>query len=371
MPEAGKKWHDFMIDVGKPLKEFGIEVKRKQANTGFADPKLKDWPHSTGSLGCLLSHHEILESFLLTSGPRDRLLILEDDAYLVDGWQEILPKALKPISPKGEVNTATMVYLGGFFIIGESTVDPSWHCTPPQGTHAYLVNRGGATHLKDALEAAYFSMNSETKQIDGIYQDYAPEAFSWRYIMCPSRWIFGQRGGVSTLSGRMMPKRTGPHPEQFIEEQRNHTANKLPSLLLTGDCPHISSLLIESGYLDDVCEIYHEQQLNTTEQARFDAGECNKSAGFHLSSDIDISDAKSRFKGNCRHIHFGEYDCGDRSTLHVEDVTELNLSRIRNYLRLPHSNLNVMLGRWYYWYEILLDETTITKERVERLAQSK
>lgn len=165
------------------------------------------WGGGNGAWGCLQSHRRIMEDLMHVRDERGDMcwegaLILEDDVFFLDNALQDLA-AFMPNVP-GDWG---QIYLGGQH---RQTPSRTEHPLVMIGnsvnrTHAYAISR---THIQSIYRHVSYMMDyvGTHKHIDHQLE-LGHNRKDWP-VICPARWICGQRAGSSNISGRTLPAMT-------------------------------------------------------------------------------------------------------------------------------------------------------------------
>lgn len=141
--------------------------------------------HWNGIKGCYLSHKRCLE---LAQSQNKNVFIFEDDAQLINNYEEIIDRVLFDLSKfKWD-----MVYFGGNICNKINRITPNLgKLSHAQSTSSYGVNVNFISHILNKLDKF-------TKPIDLVYaEDIIP--FNHCYISIPMVCV--QRAGFSDIEG--------------------------------------------------------------------------------------------------------------------------------------------------------------------------
>lgn len=175
-------------------------VKRFAAVDGHAEPPPKSWKAGKGAWGCMESHRRVLDA-AIKSGAKS-LLVLEDDAYFLPGFERKVAEFLKAVPDDWEG-----LMLGGQHTRQVKTppreIEPGIvKCGNCQRTHAYAV-RGP---YMETLLRAFMAGNDHCDRAMGSLH-------AAHRVYAPSSWLVGQDESKSDIFGKMMPKRLWTRPE--------------------------------------------------------------------------------------------------------------------------------------------------------------
>jgi hypothetical protein len=205
---AGRNWEGYFGAV-YCVTLAGDEERRKQfteqaANCGWPFGTIEyfaaihgdtvgvpDYFHQGGGAwGCLQSHRRILELSLMAG--HERVLIMEDD---VDLTPEFGAKAIRFLTDLGDEPWDCLM-LGGQHMAAPSPFKPGvWRCGNTQRTHCLAFSRGFMRELYRHWSAPWDQhCDRSLGPFAGYYRTY-----------CPPRFIAGQRGGRSWITGGSKP----------------------------------------------------------------------------------------------------------------------------------------------------------------------
>ena len=132
----------------------------------------------------------------------DRALILEDDVFFLDNALENLKTFMESIP-----NVWGQLYLGGQH--RKTPTKTEWNNVmlgnSVNRTHAYAINRA-------SVQKVYNHVSYMMDYVDNNFHidhqlERAHQRKDWA-VYCPVKWICGQRGGNSNVSGKNLPPMT-------------------------------------------------------------------------------------------------------------------------------------------------------------------
>lgn len=193
LPSREDRWDSFCRRMEDDW-PFG-KIVRFPAINGQLAPPPSWWTAGAGAWGCYRSHLQILETCL--SNQIDRVLILEDDAFLVDQFED------KCKAFFGHLPTDwKLIYLGGEHLEPSRRLPTrinDWVYRP------YNVNRthGYAIQGLGTIRDIYCHLN-ETQawrkghHIDHHYGEWQKKQSHGIYV--PAKWLVGQTEGLSSIT---------------------------------------------------------------------------------------------------------------------------------------------------------------------------
>lgn len=161
-----------------------------EAIDGYKVPTPEGWTKGRGAWGCLQSHRQVLEAAILDNV--NSILVLEDDAVLVDDFESKVKKFLRAVPSDWEG-----LMLGGqHFVVPTQVKDGVLRCANCQRTHAYAV-RGRL--LKDLYSRWH------ARETWG-HCDHVLGPFTANYkTYAPRHFLIGQNSGKSNINGKTNP----------------------------------------------------------------------------------------------------------------------------------------------------------------------
>jgi hypothetical protein len=189
--------------------------KARQASHGWRLDRVRVWPATEGDVvgvpgyfkegggawGCLRSHIGILERCLMEGV--SSVLVLEDDVeWFSDAWERL------EVFIRAVPSDWSQLMLGGQHMETPTLVAPGVvRCRNTQRTHAYAI-RGAA--IKSLLRAWYTAAVHLDWIMGGDWMRYWP-------VYAPEPFLFGQSGGKSDISGRLVnPQHWNPPTNALV-----------------------------------------------------------------------------------------------------------------------------------------------------------
>jgi GR25 family glycosyltransferase involved in LPS biosynthesis len=160
-----------------------------------------------GAWGCLQSHRRLMEDLMHMRDERgdliwEKALILEDDVFFLDNALADLNRFMSNVPPDWG-----QLYLGGQHRMKTSPT-PYPHVVIGNSvnrTHAYAISR---QHISKIYCHVSYMMDYNGNNFHIDHQlERAHQRKDWP-VYCPERWICGQRGGSSNVSGRLLQPMT-------------------------------------------------------------------------------------------------------------------------------------------------------------------
>ena len=185
------------------------------------------WTAGRGAWGCYRSHLQILEH-CYNSGC-ESYLVFEDDAIFRPDFEALLAQGVAELPPDWE-----QFYLGGQLLHEQQH--------PPQRvaenlfipynvnrTHGFAVHRRGYETLYQHLNAVPFQSGEHIDHHLGRLHE------SRRLkLYCPGKWLVGQDGGPSNISGNTNAATFWTDPEKLADRQRSWESRAIPAVFLEG-----------------------------------------------------------------------------------------------------------------------------------------
>jgi hypothetical protein len=160
--------------------------QRIEAVDGAAVGVPEGWDKGPGAWGCLLSHRAILESAIADNVRA--LLVLEDDAYPVKNFRELIGNFLQNVP-----NDWDGLMLGAEHLLPPTAISPGVvRCQASNRSHAYVV-RGKFMHT-----LAQFWRNTTNDHCDLVISSLMRHF----KLYAPDPLLIGQDAGQSDVTGR-------------------------------------------------------------------------------------------------------------------------------------------------------------------------
>lgn len=198
------RWERFQNDLPRPwpLKEPTLQ----RGVDGQRCPPPKTFAEGRGAWGCLQSHRQALESAL--NDGLHSVLILEDDACFRATFRDELARFMRRVPASWDC----LMLGGGHIGFPEKKPvvvnDEVLRCVNCQRMHAYAV-RG------PFMEELYRELSAASGHCDHAM---GPFAAKWN-TYAPTRFIVGQDGGPSDISGRVRVMEWWDEPLSVLMEE--------------------------------------------------------------------------------------------------------------------------------------------------------
>ena len=183
------------------------------------------WTSGAGAWGCYRTHLQILE--MCYNEQVESYLVFEDDAIFRDQFDTELELFLSELPDDWE-----QIYLGGQ-LLHEHQHPPKYvteHVLVPHNvnrTHAFAVHRRGYETLYRHLNTVPFQNGEHIDHHLGRLHE------SRRVkIYCPRKWLVGQDGGPSNISGNTNAATFWVDPQNVADTQRRWEARPIPAVFL-------------------------------------------------------------------------------------------------------------------------------------------
>lgn len=166
------------------------------------------WKAGNGAWGCYRSHVQILEKAY--NDNLECYLVLEDDAIFRDDFDELFEQYWNALPSDWE-----MAYIGGQ-LLDETKHPPAKindHVYAPYNvnrTHGFMVHKRGYQKLYHHLHKIPFAGKDHIDHHLGRLHESREIK-----VYCPAKWLVGQRGGSSNISGRVFPDQWWVDPEKY------------------------------------------------------------------------------------------------------------------------------------------------------------
>lgn len=203
-PERLAEFHEKALAVG-------LEVKRWRAVSGEVVPCPSNWKSGNGAWGCYRSHMQIIEHCI-----QNRIgscLILEDDAVFSEHFLRDANDFF--LNLPGDWQQA---YLGGQLLhtkarppirINNKVLRPF----NVNRTHCYALSRSGMIEVYKHCSKLPFRPREHIDHHLGRWHEDARSK-----VYCPERWLVGQHGSQSSVSGKTEPVQFYEDPVKFVKD---------------------------------------------------------------------------------------------------------------------------------------------------------
>jgi hypothetical protein len=187
------RWDAFCKDIASVGWPFRLP-QRQSAVDGEAVGAPPWWKQSAGAWGCMMSHARIIEDCLREGV--ERVLILEDDAILVEGFAERVERFLDRVPDDWD-----QLYLGGQHLKNPRRINELvYECVNVNRTHCHAMSRKFMSRFYRHILNAQDYMTNPGHHIDhrlGALQETRTVK-----VFAPIAWLAGQREDKSDISGR-------------------------------------------------------------------------------------------------------------------------------------------------------------------------
>jgi len=226
------------------------------------------WTAGSGAWGCYRSHMQILEKCY--NEGIESYIVFEDDAIFRPDFAEGLESFLA-----GLPNDWEMLYLGGQLLheaqhppkkIAENVYFPR----NVNRTHCFAVHRRGYERLYKYLNSVPFHQADHIDHHLGRLHDTGTLK-----LYVPGKWLVGQDGGPSNISGKNNAATYWIDPEKLAESNRVWTNRKVPTVFLESTID-VAVELERRGW----------HRGHWQNEQRLDRGVCNAIAGLNLKADL-------------------------------------------------------------------------------------
>ena len=167
-----------------------------------------NWHAGNGAWGCYRSHMAILEKCL--NGGVESYIVFEDDAVFVDDFNERLGEFLSRLPTDWH-----QVYLGGQLLHTNAhppirVCDGVYRPYNVNRTHCFAARGDGMLAMYRHLSNLPFHTSEHIDHHLGRWHE------TYRYnVYCPGKWLVGQGGGSSNVSGKTEPITFYDNPEDM------------------------------------------------------------------------------------------------------------------------------------------------------------
>lgn len=225
-----------------------------------------NWVSGAGAWGCYKSHLNILE-YCLNNGVSS-YIVFEDDAQFKKTFIESLPKIISELPENWQ-----QLYLGGQLLHERShpPIRVSEHIYTPYNvnrTHCFAVSRDGMLPLYRHISNLPFYGGEHIDHHLGRLH----ETFQFQ-VYCPNKWLVGQGGSPSQVSGKNEPINFWHDPETLA---LNHWLIENPICIVLRCPPWVRKQLKElhSGFNCDSAGF--DRGLTLASKFKDPVGEINK-----------------------------------------------------------------------------------------------
>ena len=231
-----------------------------------------DWWHSgSGAWGCYRSHMQILEYCYQQKDKIQSYIVFEDDAIFRPDFEDRLAEFMGSLP-----NDWEQIYLGGQ-LLHEDQFPPekiNHHVFFPKNvnrTHCFAVHQRGYERLYKHLNAVPFASQDHIDHHLGRLHDTGTLR-----LYVPPKWLVGQDGGPSNISGNNNSATFWADPE-----------TKATNLRIADAVRAIPTVFLEST-LEVALELERRgwHRGHWQDEQRLDRGVCNAIAGTNMNFDL-------------------------------------------------------------------------------------
>lgn len=200
----------------------GLQATRWKAVSGEVVPCPSNWIAGNGAWGCYRSHMQIIEHCL--NNRIGSCLILEDDAVFRDGFLENANRFFDQLPSDWQ-----QAYLGGQLLHTKSRPplrinDRVLRPFNVNRTHCYALSRSGMVEVYKYCSKLPFRPKEHIDHHLGRWHEDARTQ-----VYCADRWLVGQHGSPSSVSGKNEPIQFYDDPVTFV---RDHWLFRSPTCVL-------------------------------------------------------------------------------------------------------------------------------------------
>ena len=227
------------------------------------------WRAGSGAWGCCRSHMQILEH-CYQKGYRN-YIVFEDDAIFVDNFEERLQQFMQDVPAEWE-----QIYLGGQLYHADTY--PPKRITP-NVYQPYNVNRTQCFAVsKTGYPKLYKHLNQEFVDEEHIDHHLGRLHESGELaVYCPAKWLVGQDGGNSDISGRLNSVMSWENPEVYAKDDSAWAKRFIPAIHL--ECSLEVALAVER-------KGWHRGKWLSPE--RLDKGVCEALGSLKLAERLEV-----------------------------------------------------------------------------------
>jgi len=187
----------------------GISASRWKAVSGEIVPCPSNWKAGNGAWGCYRSHMQIVEHCL--SNRIGSCLIFEDDAVFSEEFADQTVRFFE-----GLPDDWHQAYLGGQLLHTKSRPplrinDAVLRPFNVNRTHCYALSRRGMVEFYKHCSKLPFRPREHIDHHLGRWHEDARTK-----VYCPEKWIVGQHGSPSSVSGKTEPIQFYDNPVSFV-----------------------------------------------------------------------------------------------------------------------------------------------------------
>lgn len=184
------------------------------------------WKSGRGAWGCYRSHLQILEHCYQRKDSIESYLVFEDDAIFREGFDALFRQFMADLPADWEV-----AYLGGQLL--DEINHPPKQVTPNvfvpwnvNRTHCFAVHRRGYEKMYKHLNSSMAEREHIDHHLGRLHESGAVRVY------CPAKWLVGQDGGPSNISGNTNAPTYWVDPEKLAQPNRQWTKREVPVVFL-------------------------------------------------------------------------------------------------------------------------------------------
>lgn len=202
---------DRMKEFEVKANQIGLGFQRWRAVSGDSVPCPINWRAGNGAWGCYRSHMQIIEHCL--NSRIGSCLIFEDDAVFKNDFMDEANRFFEALPSEWH-----QAYLGGQLLhtgsrppvrVNDAVLRPF----NVNRTHCYALSRSGMAEVYKHCSKLPFRPKEHIDHHLGRWHE-----DSRANVYCPERWIVGQHGSPSSVSGKTEPVEFYDNPVKFVKD---------------------------------------------------------------------------------------------------------------------------------------------------------